>query len=77
MNRGGKPLGFGKQRAPMLSTYVLQQADKSTCPLCGQHLSLLCDHKGNVKKPWFYICWTCRNITQVGVGPVVEEGQLL
>jgi hypothetical protein len=56
-----------------LSTYVVQAATGSRCPVCGQHLALLCDRNGNPKKPWFYICWLCHNVTQVGVGPVTEE----
>jgi len=59
-----------------LSPYIVQAATMSKCPMCGQALALLCDQKGdlnNKTKPWFYICWLCRNISQVGVGPVTEE----
>ena len=54
----------------LVSTYVVQQESTAICPMCGQRMYLLCDRKGNSKKPWFYICWTCRNIVQVGIGPV-------
>jgi hypothetical protein len=56
-----------------VSTYIVQAALNAKCPLCGQPVDMLCDHKGNIKKPWFFVCWTCRNITQIGVGPVTEE----
>lgn len=55
-----------------LSTYVVQNDENTKCPLCGQRVQLLCDRRGNLRKPWFYICWLCRNIVQVGVGPVTE-----
>jgi hypothetical protein len=63
----------GKLRPFRLSTYVVQPSPDSRCPMCNQYLQLLCDRKGNIRKPWFYICWSCRNITQVGIGPVEEE----
>jgi hypothetical protein len=56
-----------------LSTYVVQPDPKTKCPMCGRPVDMLCDHKGNVRKPWFYICWFCRNVVQLGVGPVTRE----
>lgn len=59
----------------MKSNYVLQLDEKSFCPQCEKPVDLLCDNEGNVRKPWFYICWACKTVAQVGVGPVGREGE--
>ena len=55
------------------SNYVVQGTTKSVCPACASPVDLLCPKSGNTFKPWFYICWLCKSITQVGVGPVIRE----
>jgi rRNA maturation endonuclease Nob1 len=68
----------------MKSTYVVQRDEKSFCPKCGKSVDLLCNSSiepfiwpwDPEKRPWFYVCWACKHIAQVGVGPVErEEGQ--
>lgn len=54
------------------SKYILQPAAKSYCPECQADLTLLCREDGNMKQPWFYICFICKIVTQVGTGPVLR-----
>lgn len=56
-----------------LSTYTVFKDEHSKCPMCDEYLTLLSPRNATQKKPWFYICWLCKNVTQVGVGPVREE----
>lgn len=58
----------------MKSTYILQLDEKSFCPKCGKPVDLLATIELFHKKPWFYICWACHHVAQVGVGPVEREG---
>jgi hypothetical protein len=56
------------------SAYVVQRDGKSFCPKCRQALDLLCRRDGQVKRaPWFYICWVCMAITEVGKSEVPRE----
>ena len=52
------------------SNYVQQPAYGARCSKCLTTMTLLCDEEGNINKPWFYICWLCKHIAQVGKGPV-------
>lgn len=53
------------------SNYVLQLADKTSCPECHEHVHLLCRRDGKNDVPWFYVCWWCENIYEVGKGRVL------
>lgn len=52
------------------SKYVIQKTDKSTCPLCGNKVRLLCDENMRKGKPAFYICFKCEFVGEIGVGDV-------
>jgi hypothetical protein len=51
--------------------YHLVECDKSFCPTCGEKAMLLCS---DLVTPAFYICWNCRMVAEVGVGPIKKEG---
>ena len=53
------------------SDYVIQPTDKSFCMKCGNPLHLLCD-KDLRDKPAFYICFNCKQVTEVGKGVISE-----
>lgn len=55
-----------------MSNYVIQDAPKSHCPHCERVVRLLCPDGGSAAKPWFYICWNCQCVFEVGVGQVEE-----
>jgi hypothetical protein len=57
------------------SKYSTILARKSYCPRCGATLTLLArrDCLISDRLPWFYICWYCKKIHQVGVGEVRED----
>lgn len=57
----------------VLGLYVVQNDSRSTCRHCGEPVDLLCDSAGNTRKAWFYVCWSCKVIAQVGVGEVQRE----
>ena len=50
--------------------YTRTKATTSYCPRCGQNPTLLMGDDA----PWpaFYICWTCKEIREIGVGLVRE-----
>jgi hypothetical protein len=52
----------------MKSSYVVQSAKKSFCIRCHIPVCLLCKENGNNKEPWFYICFACKTVYQVGKG---------
>ena len=53
-----------------LSKYILDQSTgKSRCPECDTFMGLI-SHQIVNKWPTFFICWSCRKMWQVGVGPV-------
>lgn len=56
----------------MNSKYVLQKMEKSHCPKCLKLVWLLVYDERPVGTPSFFICFECRQIWQVGVGPVVK-----
>jgi hypothetical protein len=54
----------------MKSEYIIQNDEKSFCPKCAKPLDLLCERNPRIRlKDWFYICWDCKLIAQVGAGP--------
>ena len=53
----------------MKSNYVLQQCDSSWCKNCSTKVLLLTSRDGRPEAS-FYICFNCRCISEVGVGPV-------
>ena len=55
------------------STYVLQDASKTRCPDCQEYVKLLCREDGSRRWPWFYICFNCSFITEVGKGRIPRE----
>ena len=55
----------------MREKYVIQLASSSHCPNCKKTVDLLCG-EGVKFDPAFYICWGCRTVAQVGVGPVQQ-----
>lgn len=64
----------------MESDYIIETEEKSFCPKCHQRVDLLAPgvsyaNRSNApdKTPWFYICWACKFVAQVGVGPVGRE----
>lgn len=56
----------------VVSPYLLQPAHTSVCSTCRRSVDLLCRRDGAMDVA-FYICWACRQISHVGVGPVVVE----
>jgi hypothetical protein len=58
------------------SPYVVQPDGHTMCPSCHKHVDLLCEEFPPRRlRPWFYICWNCKTIVQLGVGPVRREGE--
>lgn len=55
------------------SNYVIQIADKSFCPTCTKNLHLLCRIDGTTRAPWFYICFDCKVVAEVGKGIVNQS----
>lgn len=61
------------------SNYILQSSHKTYCPSCQKMVDLLCDDlfakskARRLAKPWFYICWHCHKIYEVGKGEVRKE----
>lgn len=54
--------------------YVIQKAEKSFCPKCNKSVDLLCRKDGdNENFPWFYICFDCKLVAEVGRGEVERE----
>ena len=59
----------------MQSRYILQLAEKSRCRYCNSYVSLLAEGSEAAKFsiPWFYICWNCHRIWEVGIGEVTYD----
>lgn len=55
------------------SPYIIQKDEKSRCPNCSEYVDLLCREDGNNNFPWFYICFNCDQVFQVGKGEVRRE----
>jgi hypothetical protein len=53
-----------------IDPYHLVECDKSFCPMCHGKAMLLCS---DLVTPAFYICWSCRTVTEAGVGPIQKE----
>jgi hypothetical protein len=58
------------------SKYVLTKTDKSYCSTCHKGLLTLLSCDTN-RGPWFYICFACEKVTQVGKGPVLSEADVI
>jgi hypothetical protein len=52
--------------------YVIQRDEKSFCPKCHKPVDLLCRTDGSIRAPWFYICWGCQFVAEVGKGEVLR-----
>jgi len=50
--------------------YSRQQTEKSYCPNCRKNPTLL---MADAEVAAFYICWTCKEVRQIGVGLVEES----
>jgi hypothetical protein len=62
----------------MSKTYVMNTTGQSRCPKCDKPITLLAPVEWTWepgKEPSFYVCFDCKWIGQIGVGPVkiVEE----
>lgn len=59
------------------SRYLLQKANKSRCYHCHKHVDLLCTNEEILKAlkrwPWFYICWHCKKVFEIGRGEVKRD----
>lgn len=57
--------------------YVIQKTNKSFCYKCNKKVDLLASDNltsDNLREDaMFYICWNCKTVAQVGVGPVKRE----
>lgn len=59
-----------------MAQWVIQAAPKSHCRQCGGPIDLLTPELrmgGLPRVPMFYICWACKQVSEVGVGPVQRE----
>jgi hypothetical protein len=57
----------------MLKYIIIQLAERTTCSTCHNKIDLLCHESMKPGAAAFLICWNCRTIDQVGVGPVKRE----
>lgn len=57
----------------MKSRFTIQTSTKSHCGECDGYLDLLCKDNPSLHSLMFWICWHCKRVTQVGVGPVERE----
>lgn len=58
----------------MKSKYVIQIVPNTRCPNCNQPVDMLCRADGTASHwPWFYICWHCDLILEVGKGEVKRD----
>ncbi len=58
----------------MSSPYILMPMPQSFCQKCHQKVSLLCGETHSL--PSFFICWNCKSVAEVGVGPVeLRQGE--
>jgi hypothetical protein len=67
--------------------YVIQKADSSFCPNCGDNVHLLCPKWGSKQESTttddgrlpdvaFYICFKCMKVFHVGVGEVTRDSDI-
>jgi uncharacterized protein with PIN domain len=57
----------------MKADYVMQMDEKSFCKYCGKSVELLCPDVAKftpIRDKWFYICFDCRKVFQIGRGEV-------
>lgn len=52
-----------------MSEFVIQKTNGSFCYKCNKKVDLLISDNMRVDA-MFYICWNCKSVAQVGVGPV-------
>lgn len=52
------------------SRYEIQATEKSFCPDCHQPVDMMADDSTSLSRSWFYICWACKKVFEIGVGPV-------
>lgn len=61
----------------MASNYILQKTTKSFCPKCHKNVDLLCTDEEMLPalkhNHWFYICWNCKLVAEVGKGEVFRD----
>jgi hypothetical protein len=57
----------------MNNKYFLRKEEKSFCPSCKERVYLLAREDGFHPNTWFYICWICQEVRQVGHGKVEYE----
>ena len=53
--------------------YILQNAEKSFCSECHEPIDMLADYYMAQARPSFYICWPCKKVWQIGVGPIERD----
>ena len=58
------------------SKYLLIATDGTFCPQCKGEVVALCYGRAVPRYPSFYICWDCKWIAQVGVGPVRNSEEI-
>ncbi len=61
----------------MNSSYVLTPAYKSRCPKCHTGVAMLADSRLAMNAPGFFICFACKWVGEIGIGPVVVLGELV
>jgi len=57
----------------MNSKYIVQRTEKSHCPKCGRYVWLLCREDRRIDEPWFYICFICEFVAEVGKDECVKS----
>lgn len=59
------------------SRYILTKTEKSRCPHCNKHVDLLSTDEdilhGLKHSHWFYICWHCKRVYEIGRGEVKRD----
>jgi len=67
-------MNYDEQSVPIKtnSTYILQQCS-AICKDCHGHCEMLCKASGDNRSPWFYICWKCHTVAQIGKGMVNRD----
>ena len=58
------------------SQYILQDESKTWCMRCDSRMHLLCHHDRvpSAVRPWFWICFNCKTVVEVGKGDVRYDG---
>lgn len=53
-----------------MGRYVKLTSHCSRCPSCKALLTLVFDSSEELASPTFFVCWSCRNILQAGIGEI-------